>query len=72
MIPCVSNNTVNGAQMTLCWNIDDFNISHRGEEVASAFTIEMAEIFGPKITITRGVFMATLGRSYTLEAAQVQ
>ena len=29
--PCVANMMVNGAQITLCWHVDDLKISHRDE-----------------------------------------
>ena len=35
--PCVANMMVNGAQITVCWNVDDLKISHRDEEAVSAF-----------------------------------
>ena len=52
---------VNGAQMTVCWHVDDLKISHRDEEVVSAFAIEMADMFGPKTTISRGDVHTYLG-----------
>jgi hypothetical protein len=52
--PCVANKIVNGAHMTVFWNVDDLKIPHRDEEVVSTFVIEMAKIFGPKTTISRG------------------
>ena len=41
--PCVANNVVNGAQMTVCWHVDDLRISHRDEEMISAFIIKLTE-----------------------------
>ncbi len=26
--PCVTNKTINGKQMTVCWHVDDLNLSH--------------------------------------------
>ena len=26
--PCVANNMVDGAQITVCWHVDDLKISH--------------------------------------------
>ena len=40
--PCVANMMVNGAQITVCWHVDDLKISHRDEEVVSAFAIQIA------------------------------
>ena len=52
--PCVANMIVNGAQITVCWNVDDIKISHRDEEVVSAFAIQISETYGPKTIISRG------------------
>ena len=59
--PCVSNMMVNGAQITVCWHVDNLNISHRYEEVVSAFAIQIAETYGPKTTISRGKVHDYLG-----------
>ena len=40
---CVANKMVDGSQKTVCWHADDLKISHRDEEMISAFTIELAE-----------------------------
>ena len=52
--PCVANKMVDGAQMTLCWHVDDLKIFHRDKEVVTAFAVEMANIYGEKTTISRG------------------
>ena len=52
---------VDGSQMTVCWHVDDLKISHRDEEIVSAFAIEMAEDFFPKTTISRGKVHNYLG-----------
>ena len=31
--PCVTIKMVDGAQMTVCWHVDDLKISHRDEEM---------------------------------------
>ena len=54
MIPCVANMMVNGAQITVCWHVDNLKISHRDDEVVRSFSIQIAEIYGPKTTISRG------------------
>ena len=40
---CVANKMVDGSQKTVFWHADDLKISHRDEEMISAFTIELAE-----------------------------
>ena len=45
---------VDGEQMTVCWHVDDLKISHWDEEKVTAFTVEMANIYGAKTTISRG------------------
>ena len=52
--PCVANNMVDGAQMTVCWHVDDLKISHRDEDMVTAFAVQMASIYGAKTTISRG------------------
>ena len=52
--PCVANMMANGAQINVCWYIDNIKISQRDEEVVSAFTIQIEETYGPKTTISRG------------------
>ena len=52
---------VNGAQITVCWHIDNLKISHRYEEVVSAFAIQIADTYGPKTTISRGKVHDYLG-----------
>ena len=49
--PCVASMMVNGDQITVCWHVDYLNISHRDEEVVSAFAIQIAETYGHKTTI---------------------
>ena len=58
---CVTNMMVNGAQITVCWHVENLKISHRDEEVVSAFTIQIAETYGPKTTISRGKVNDYLG-----------
>jgi hypothetical protein len=59
--PCVANQMVDGAQMTIYWHAENLNIFHRDEEMVDAFAINMAEMFGPKTTISRGKVHDYLG-----------
>ena len=52
--PCVANKMVDGAQMNVCWHVDDLNISHRDEDMVTDFTVKMANIYRAKTTISRG------------------
>ena len=52
--PCVANKMVDGAQMNVCWHVDDLNISHRDEDMVTEFTVKMANIYRAKTTISRG------------------
>ena len=59
--PCVSNKMVDGAQMTMCGHVDDLKISHRDEDMVTAFAVEMANIYGAKTTISRSRLHGYLG-----------
>ena len=59
--PCATNDMVDGSQMTVCWNVDDLNISYRDEDMVTAFAVEMANIYGEKTTISRGRVYDYLG-----------
>ena len=51
--PCVANTMVDGVQMNMCWHVDDLKIYHMDEDMVTAFTVEMANIYGTKTTISR-------------------
>ena len=59
--PCVANKMVDGSQMTVCWHVDNLKISHKDNNLVSAFAINIASIFGDKTTITRGRVHTYLG-----------
>ena len=40
--------------MTVCWHFDDLKISHRDEDMVTAFAVDMANIYRVKTTISRG------------------
>ena len=52
--PCVTNKMVDGSQMTMCWHFDYLKISHRDEDMVTAFAVEKANIYGAKTTISVG------------------
>ena len=37
--PCVANKMIDGSQITVCWHVDDLNISHRDKEMVPAFIV---------------------------------
>ena len=47
---CFANKMVDGAQITVCWHVDDQKISHRDEEMVSEFAVELQNIYGAKTT----------------------
>ena len=52
--PCVANCTVEGSQLTVTWHVDDLKVSHANPNVVSKFILDMAKIYGPNITVSRG------------------
>jgi hypothetical protein len=49
--PCVANKTINRNQMTVCWHVDDLNVSHLDPGEVT--------IFGEWFSATYGVTVAT-------------
>ena len=66
--PCVANKMVDGAQITICWHVDDLKISYRDDEMVSAFAIDLAEEFSHKMTISRGEVHYYLGIDMDFES----
>ena len=52
--PGVANKMVNGHQMTICWHVDDLKVSHKEDNSVTALAEKLAEIYGPKTTVSRG------------------
>ena len=52
--PCLSNKMVNGYQMTICWHVDNLKVSHNYDNSVTALAEKLAELYGPKITVSRG------------------
>ena len=59
--PCVANKMVNGYQMTICWNVDDLKVSQKDKNAVTALTEKLAELYGPKTTVSRGKLHEYLG-----------
>ena len=47
--------------MTICWHVDDLNVSHKNEDAVTALALNMASLYGPKTTISRGKVHEYLG-----------
>ena len=58
---CVANKMVNGHHMTICWHVDDIKVSHKDENDVAALKEKLAELYGPKNTVSRGKVHAFLG-----------
>ena len=59
--PCVANRMVNGKRMTVCWHVDDLKVSQVDENEVTAFSLNLARLYGPKTTISRGKIHEYLG-----------
>jgi hypothetical protein len=61
--PCVANKIVNGSQMTVCWHVDDFKVSHKDPSQVSGFMTWIEKMYGAigKVKITRGKIHEYLG-----------
>jgi hypothetical protein len=44
--PCVANKSINQAQMTVSWHVDDLKISHQDEQVVSDFSSWIKQQYG--------------------------
>ena len=50
--PCLVKNMMNGYQMTICWHVDDFKVSRKDENAVTALAEKLAELYGPKTTVS--------------------
>ena len=50
---CVANKVIDGKKYTICWYVDDNNISHVDPKVVDEMIKKIEENFG-KMTVTRG------------------
>jgi Reverse transcriptase (RNA-dependent DNA polymerase) len=60
---CVANKTINGAQCTILWYVDDNKISHIDPQVVTEVVEKIEERFG-KMTVTRGRKHVFLGMKF--------
>ena len=54
---CVTKKMINGYQMTICWHVNDLKVSDKDPAIVSAFLLKLSDIYGEKMTVTRGKFM---------------
>ena len=47
--------------MTTCWHVDDLKVSHKIEYAVTALALNLASLYGPKTTISRGKLHGYLG-----------
>jgi len=59
--PCVANREINGSQQTVTWHVDDLKVSHLDPAVNTQLIKELAKIYGPGITVSRGKVHDYLG-----------
>ena len=59
--PCVANKMVNGHQMTIYWHVDDLKVSHKDNNDVTVLAEKIADLYGPKTTISRGKVHEYLG-----------
>ena len=64
--PCVANCTIDGAQCTIVWYVDDNKISHISPEVVTKIIGAIEEKFG-KMTVTRGKEHVFLGMNIRMK-----
>jgi hypothetical protein len=61
--PCVANKTVDGAQLTVCWHVDDLKASHAQSHVVDEFIDWVKSTYGTigEVKVKRGKFHTYLG-----------
>ena len=65
--PCVANKIINCTQITICWHVDDLKVSHKDEDVVTAFAVAMGKKFGNGTTIKRVKVFDYLGMELDFE-----
>ena len=59
--PCLANTMVNSHQMTICWHVEDLKVSHKDDNAVTALAEKLAELYGPKTTVSHGKVHEYLG-----------
>ncbi len=58
---CVTNKTVNGTQMTVCWHVDDLKVSHVNPKEVTKFGEWLSKTYGVSVATHRGKVHDYLG-----------
>ena len=66
--PCVANKTIEGAQCTVVWHVDDLKISHRDESVVDEVIEELSAVYDGKCKVHRGGVHDYLGMDLDFES----
>jgi hypothetical protein len=59
--PCVANKVINGKQMTVCWHINNLNMSHEDPKEVTAFREWLSKTYGILVVSHRGKIHDYLG-----------
>ena len=62
--PCVANRTVNGAQMTIRWHVDDLMISHLSQDKIMKIVQGIKDTHGENLAETVGTMHDYLGMTF--------
>ena len=54
--PCVANKMIGGKQLTVCWHVGDFKISHVSKHVVTKFIRKLNKLYGKqgRLVVSRG------------------
>ena len=55
---------INGSQMTVTWHVNDLKISHEESTEVTKYIHDLGEIYGNKLTFTRGKVHLYLGMHF--------
>jgi hypothetical protein len=71
--PCVANKVINGAQMTVCWHVDDLKVSHVDPSEVAKFGQWLSDTYGIAVAEHRGKVHDYLGMilDFTMEGCVI-
>ena len=59
--PCVANMIVNNAQCTVCWHVNDLQVSHMDEMVVTTLLLKLADLYKRRMKTYRGKVFDYIG-----------
>jgi len=71
MYVCMANKIINNSQLTICWYVDDMNISHINESEVIKMIESITKKFG-KMNVSRGLSHTYLGIDFTKREKKVE